>query len=180
MLGGQYSSILKFMEISDRLSRLAIFYDKEAAKCAHARAYLAACIMQTSALEAMLCGMCSMFPKEVKQTAVYKKKKFRRKRSKALDFTLSELIKIADEVGWFPPKRITWGKRATLAGFVHELRKLRNYVHPGKWAPEHPDTLKFTKKVFGVAEEIFEVAHSWLLHHLTEELRARLEVEDAS
>jgi hypothetical protein len=96
-----------------------------------------------------------------------------------LDFTLNELIKIADEIGWFPPKRITWGKRAALAGFVHELRNLRNYVHPSKWAPEHPNTLKFTKRVFGVVLEIFEVAHSWLLHHITEDLRARLEKDDS-
>jgi hypothetical protein len=168
------------MEISDRLTRLAIFYNKEAGKCSSAKAYLAACIMQTSALEAMLDGMCFLFQEEAKRTPTYQKKKFRRKRSKALDFTLNELIKIADEAGWFPPKRITWGKRATLAGFVHELRNLRNYVHPGKCAPEKPDTLKFNKRVFGVAMEIFEVAHAWLLHHIHIDLRKRLEKEDAT
>lgn len=121
--------------------------------------------------------MCFLFPTEVKATATYQRKRFRRRRNKALDFTLYELIKIADEAGWFPPKRVSWGKRATLAGFAHELRNLRNYVHPGKWAPEHPDTLKFTRKVFGVALEIFDVARSWLLHHITRDLRMRLESE---
>jgi hypothetical protein len=167
------------MEISDRLTRLAIFYDKEAAKCSRAQAYLAACIMQTSALESMLHGMCFLFPGEVKRTPTYQKKRFRRKRSKALEFTLNELIKIADEAGWFPSKRITWGKRTTLAGFAHELRNLRNYVHPGKWAPEKPDTLRFNKRVFRVALEIFDVARSWLLHRIHRDLRRGLEKESA-
>lgn len=70
---------------------------------------------------------------------------------------------------------ITWGKRATLGGFAHELRKLRNYVHPGVWAPEHPETMKFTKKVYGVAYEIFDVANSWLLHTVMQSLSKRLE-----
>jgi hypothetical protein len=97
------------MEISDRLTRLAIFYDKEASRCVQARPYLAACIMQTSALEAMLLGRCFLFSRDVKRTATYQKKKFQRKRSKALDFKLFELIEIADELGWSPPKRVTWG-----------------------------------------------------------------------
>jgi hypothetical protein len=167
------------MEISDRLTRLAMFYDKEAGRCAKGSAYLAACVMQTSALEAMLQGMCFLFPRDVKRSTAFQRKKFRRKRSKALDFTLNELVKIADELAWFPPKKVTWGKRNTLAGFVHELRNLRNYVHPGKWAPERPETLKFTKKVYGVALEIFDVTRSWLYHHITEDLRARLENEEA-
>ena len=82
-----------------------------------------------------------------------------------------ELINIADEVSWFPPKRITWGKRTTLAGFAHELRKLRNYVHLRVWAPEQPETMRFTKRVYGVAYEIFDVANSWLLHRMQESLR---------
>ena len=115
--------------------------------------------------------MCFLYPEQVKKTAMYQKKRFRRKRSRALEFSYYELINIADELSWFPPKRITWGKRATLAGFAHELRKLRNYVHPGKWAPEHPETVRFTKRVYEVAYEICDVANSWLLHRVHESLR---------
>ncbi len=159
------------MEISDRLGKLAGFYDLEARRCVRARAYLAACVMQGAALEAALQAMCFLYPERVKKTTVYQKKRFRRKRNKALDFKYHELINIADELSWFPPKRITWGKRTTLAGFAHELRKLRNYVHPGVWAPERPDTMKFTKGVYGVAYEIFDVASSWLLHRVHQSLR---------
>ena len=163
------------MNISDRLSKLAVFYDREATKCIRGKAYLAACVMQGAALEASLHAMCFLYPEKVKKTTVYQRKRFRTKRNRALEFKFYELINIADELGWFPPKRITWGKRATLGGFAHELRKLRNYVHPGVWAPEHPKTMKFTKKVYGVAYEIFDVANSWLLHTVMQSLSKRLE-----
>jgi hypothetical protein len=158
------------MDTSDRLGQVAIFFRREARKCLRGRAYLAACVMQGAAREASLQAMCFVYPEEVKKTTVYQKKRFRRKRNKALDFKYYELIKIADELSWFPAKRVTWGKRTTLAGFVHELRKLRNYVHAGVWAGEHPDTTKFTKRVFIVAQEIDEVATSWLLHRVNEGL----------
>jgi hypothetical protein len=162
------------MVISDRLSRLAVFYHSEARRCLRGRAYLAACVTQGAALEASLQGMCFLYPEHVKKTTVYQKKKFRTKRNKALEFKYYELINIADELSWFPPKRITWGKRTTLAGFAHELRKLRNYVHPGVWAPEQPTSTNFTKHVYDVAYEIFDVANSWLLHRVHESLRRRI------
>jgi hypothetical protein len=162
------------MDIADRLSKLALFYHREASRCERGRAYLAACIMQGAALEALLHGMCFLYPNDVKKTTVYHKKKFRTKRNRALEFKYYELINIADELSWFPAKRITWGKRTTLAGFAHELRKLRNYVHPGVWAPERPDTMKFTKGVYRVASEILDVAHSWLLDRVCDSLRKRM------
>jgi hypothetical protein len=98
------------VEISDRLIKLADFYHREARKCLKGRAYLAACAMQGAALEASLHAMCFLYPREMKKTTVYQKKKFRTTRNKALEFKYYELINIADELGWFPPKRITWGK----------------------------------------------------------------------
>ncbi len=158
------------MEISNRLGKLAAFYDREAGRCLRGRAYLAACVMQGAALEASLHAMCFLYRKEIKNTTVYQKKKFRTKRNKLLKFSYYELINIADELSWFPPKRITWGKRTTIAGFAHELRKLRNYVHPGVWAPERPDSMKFTKAVYNVVYEIFRVATSRLLDRVYKDL----------
>jgi hypothetical protein len=163
------------MEISERLTKLAQFYDKEAIRCKRGRAYLAACVMQGAALEAMLQAMCFLYPSELKKTSVYKKKHFRTKRNKALEFKSYELIKIADELSWFPSKRVTWGKRTTLAGFANILRDLRNHVHPGVWAPKAPNTMKFSSGAYNVAEEIFDVARGWLLHSVEESLRQKLD-----
>jgi hypothetical protein len=90
-----------------------------------------------------------------------------------LEFKYAELINMATELSWFPPKKIVvWGKRTNLAGFVHELRDLRNYVHPGVLAPKGKP-VKFTKGVFIVVFEIFEVANSWLLHRVETSTRKR-------
>ena len=165
------------MEITDRLGKLANFYTREAQKCLKGHAYLAACVMQGAALEARLQAMCFLFAPAVKKTTVCQRKRFRTKRNRFLEFKYYELINIADELGWFPSKRVTWGKRTTLAGFVHELRKLRNFVHPGVWALERPETRTFTKKVYDVVYEIFEVASSWLLHRIHQDLRKRMQRE---
>jgi hypothetical protein len=170
------------MFMSERLGEAAKFYHREARKCLRGRSYLGACVMQAAALEAILQAMCFLFPREIQKTEVYRKKLkrgFRRKRNKALDFKYVELINIAAELSWFPSKRVTvWGRRTTLAGFVHELRDLRNYVHPGVMTSEQTP-LKFTKEVFGVVFEIFEVANSWLLHRIHEGLSEELAREEA-
>ncbi len=122
------------MHISDRLLEIATFYNREARRCVKSKSYLAAAIMQVSALEAALQAMCFMYPDEVKRTTMFQRKRFKGKRHRALEFSLYELINIAEELVWFPAKKINWGERITLAGFAHEIRKLRNFVHPGVWA----------------------------------------------
>ena len=119
--------------------------------------------------------MCFIYPKEIKKTNVYRHKRFKSKRYKALEFNLYQLINIAAELSWVPSKRIRWGgKTANIAGFSHEIRKVRNFVHPGVWARERPH-LKFTKGVFGVVYEICDVANSWLLHKIEQNLLKKLE-----
>jgi len=135
------------------------------------KAYLAATVMQVAAFEAGLQAMCFLYLQEVKKTTVYAKKHFRAERNRALEFSLHQLINIAEELGWLPSKQITWaGKRATVGGFSHEIRKVRNNVHPGVWARDRSDPLKFTKGVYGVVEQVIDVANSWLLHRVEKNL----------
>ncbi len=165
------------MGIADRLIEIATFYNNEARRCVKSRSYLAASIMQASALEATLQAMCFLYPEEIKRTATFQRKRFKRPRYRALEFSLYELINIADELAWFPAKKIKWGKRATLAGFAHEIRKLRNYVHPGVWARERAPT-KFSKRHFDVIVEVFDVATDWLVHRVNQSLKKRMEKSD--
>lgn len=164
---------------SDRLLEIANVYVREARKCAKANAYLAAVILEVSAFEAMLQAMCCLYPEDVKATPTYQRKRFRRKKDKALEFTLNELISIAREAHWFPAKRFNWaGKRADVAGFAHEARKVRNFVHPGVRARER-DPLKFTKGVHHVvAHEIIDVAISWLRHRNDQSLLKHMKREE--
>ena len=167
------------MDISGRLGELMKSYRRESRKCLRGKAYLGATLMEVSAFEAGLQAMCFLYPTEVKRTTVYAKKRFRGKRNRALEFSLSQLIEIGEELAWFPPKRLNWaGKRASLAGFVHEIRKVRNYVHPGVWARDRSDPLKFTKGVYEIVCEITDVANSWLLHRIEKSLLKRMEKEE--
>lgn len=154
-------------------------YLHEARKCTRGKAYLAATVMQVAALEAGLQAMCFIYPEEMKKSSVYAKKGFRGKRNKALEFSLYELITIVEELRWFPPNRTTWaGKRATVGGFSHQIRNVRNFVHPGVRAGERSDPLKFTKGLYGVVYEIAEVANSWLLHRVEKNLLKAMKKEE--
>jgi hypothetical protein len=171
----------KFNGTSDRLVRAGANFRREAKRCLNGKAYIAAVVMEVSALEANLQAMCAIYPNEVKKTIVYQKKKFRRKRDRALEFTLYQLINIARELGWLPKKRVTWaGKRADIAGFTHEIREVRNFVHPARWAKERDGAMKFSKGVYGVVQEVCEVANSWLLHRVHQSLIERMEREERS
>ena len=104
---------------------------------------------------------------------------FSRQEEQGLEFSLYELITIVEELRWFPPKRTTWaGKRATVGGFSHQTRKVRNFVHPGVRAGERSDPLKFTKGLYGVVYEIAEVANSWLLHRVEKNLLKAMKKEE--
>src|SRR5207245_7533265 len=92
-------------------------------------------------------------------TTIFRRKRFTGARYRALEFSLYELISIADELVWFPAKRIKRGKRTTLAGFAHRIRKLRNFVHPGVWARKRTPT-KFSRQSYGVILEVLDVTTS--------------------
>jgi hypothetical protein len=64
--------------------------------------------------------------------------------------------------------------RTTLAGFAHQIRKVRNFVHPGVWAAERSGSTRFNKTAFEVGYEIYEVANSWLVHHVEWNLAKKL------
>jgi hypothetical protein len=155
------------MGIVERLTEISVFYHKEAHKCSRARAYFSACVMQVASFEAALQAMCSLYRRDVRKTTVYQRKRFRTTRNRALEFSLYELINIADELAWFPATRFTWaGKRATIGEFSHEIREVRNYVHPGKWVREHPTTTKPSKGWDAVICEVCDVAFFWLSRRL--------------
>jgi NurA-like 5'-3' nuclease len=164
------------MEISDRLVKLAVFYDREALRCANARAYFAATVLESAALEAMLYGMCSLFSDDVKRTTIYKNWKFKTRRNRFLEFKFSHLIKIAKELEWFPKKRVRWaGRRGDLADFTHDMRDTRNHIHADKWARHVSHSLNYRKANWETVKEIFEVAHSWLTHNLNKRLLRDIE-----
>lgn len=159
------------MEIVDRLSKLAGYYLQEARRCKKNRGFFAASVMEVAALEAVLQSMCFIYSNEIRKTTTFAKKKFRRKRYKALDFSLFELIKIAEELNWFPNKKIAWaGMRKNLIGYLHETRGIRNLIHPGEWARQRSLPLKIYKGTYLFVNETVDVVNSLLLRRVNSEI----------
>ena len=65
------------VDTSDRLAKIALFYHREAERCADNGAYFAACVLSAAALEALLLSMCYVEDRAVRRTLIYKQKRFR-------------------------------------------------------------------------------------------------------
>jgi hypothetical protein len=147
----------------DRLDVIARRFQKEARKCHKAKAHLPACIMQASAMEASLQAMCYLYPKAVAQTPTYQRKRFRRKRDKALELKLRELISIAFETGWLPKGEVSCGgKSMTIAQICDEVRRIRNLVHPGAQVRYRAESAEVSNRTYIGVYAIFAFVVCWL------------------
>ena len=148
-------------DISERLGKLARFITVKLNDVPREKELLLRCL-RSAALEAMLHAMCCLYSEAVRRTQVYQRRNFKpKKRFRSLEFSLYELIKIAKELSWFPPKRILWaGKRGDLALFVQGMREIRNHLHPAKWARQRSVPITYKKANFAFVEEIFEISHT--------------------
>jgi hypothetical protein len=92
----------------------------DAQKCVHQHMYLAAIVLMGSILEGLILARVTLSPSIAYQSGVVPKDKNNRPKQYN-DWSLSELINVATDVGWIKRDR---GK------FGHALRESRNIVHP--------------------------------------------------
>jgi hypothetical protein len=117
---------------SEQLAKISLFYHGEAERCARNRAYFAACVLGTAALEALLLAMCQVEHRQARSTSVYRQKTFSSRRNRFLEFNLFQLINIAAELTWILGKEIRLHEhKATFKDLMHAVRETRNMVHPG-------------------------------------------------
>lgn len=88
--------------------------------CFDAKAYLAATILMGSFLEGMLLSVMQSFPKEANSTSASPKNQ-NGKAKNFEDWTLSDMINVSHECGWFD---------LDVHRFSHSLRSFRNLIHP--------------------------------------------------
>ena len=118
---------------------------QEVIKCIDNEAYLAAIIMMGSILEGILLAIIHKFPKKANQAPAAPKYKDG-KVKKFWEWSLSEMIDVAHEVGWL---------QGDVKRFAHVLRDYRNLVHP--WhqmvikEPPDEDTCKIAWQVVQAA-----------------------------
>lgn len=166
-------AIVPIESTSDRLAKIALFYDREAKRCAAKRAYLAASILNGAAIEALLLSMCYVEDAAVRRTAIYKNKRFRSKRNRFFEFSLFQLINVAVELRWIPTREIELdGRKTTLQDLLHAARETRNMIHPAAWSKEGgPDRPR--KGTYESVLEVFDVTREWLVHTVMVALRRK-------
>ncbi|MFM0062942.1 hypothetical protein [Paraburkholderia aspalathi] len=143
--------------INDIISR----YENEAHSAAGAKAYTAAITMVGAALEGILLLRCLLSKKKASEVAASLP---RARRPKAMErperWTFDNLIEVCAAAGWLPAisTRLADYSPSSLA---HELRKLRNFVHPGRLAEERP-WVEYDEREFQIAVAIFETLRQTL------------------
>jgi len=137
---------------------------KEADLCLQNKCYIAALILYGSVLESLLLCMCFVYPEKVRKTQVYKKRKnkSKRKRDIFLEFTLNDLINIADELKWFPMQDKI-DDISIFRDWVKWVQETRNLIHPARWLKPDPyfgnihrEIQDFSKRKFKRYVEISE------------------------
>lgn len=111
-------------------------YERDAKRAASVELYGPAVILLGAAVEGLLLIRC--LKSKRKASKIYKKLKKPSKLSdKPMKWTFENLALVCEKAGWLPD--IKYKEEVYLpAGFVSMLRRMRNYIHPGRIALETP------------------------------------------
>ena len=152
----------------NELLRLSTYYHGLAKKCMKAKAYLPACIMAGSALEAAVPAMCECCYDEILQTSLPIDRKHKTK--PLLHWTLHECLKVARGCGWLPSglaRGESWrNEKAKTGDYAIVVKELRNLVHPSCYLDDLPRgrlTKGRAKLVFRVMSDVANLFHDRLV-----------------
>ena len=99
-----------------------------------------------------------------------------------LSLTLSDLIKVAKDMGWLPYRldrdcKGKWDeKQAHIGDHAEILRMIRNLIHPGNYIKKYKNK-RITKKYSERASLTMQFIHEWLYHHLASSIVEQMENE---
>ncbi len=118
-------------------------YHREAKRCYENNCYLASFVMYGAVLEGYLLAMCFCQADKVRRTEKYldikrrykKKYKEDRKRGFFLEFSLRDLLKIAEELKWIPFDEKV-GDAGIVRDWIFRVKQTRNLIHPARWLKE--------------------------------------------
>ena len=146
--------------------RLYRFYWREAERCEEAKAYLAACVMLGSALEALLVLMINVYDEEADATGRVPTKGG--KSEPLLAWDLAELLRVAKATNWLPTGLALdddWNSRKAKVGdYAEVVRMIRNLAHPGRYVKEHLGR-RVTKKYLQRQFDVVDACRDWLSDH---------------
>jgi hypothetical protein len=146
-------------ELLDTLVDTVKRYEIEARSAAHAGAFTAAIALLGAATEGLLLLRCLRSKAKAVQTAQNLPVKMRPKDVNALPrWTFDQLIHVCLHSGWLPQiETATMGIKPD--GLAHQLRQMRNYIHPGKVCTDRP-WIQAELREFEDAEAIYTTIYS--------------------
>jgi hypothetical protein len=136
---------------------IVVRYEEDARRAASVKAYSSAITAIGAAVEGLLILRCLKSPKKALWTA----KKLKRPKLRPQDdpdpasWSFDMLIQVCSKASWMPPFE-TETLKVDAAGLADFIRKLRNYVHPGKVYRERPWS-EVDHRDFNDAEAIYTV-----------------------
>jgi len=175
------------------LSKLLEKLVKEVEECYRNKCYIASMILYGAILETLLLCMCFAYSEQVRKTKVYQKVKRKciknniRKRGFILEFTLTDLLKVSEELKWLPMKEKieNIGVFKEFRDWVMWVKETRNLVHPACWLK--PDKYfgnihklmktsrrKTIKKFVEISEETVGGIRELLLGKIMKDLKRKL------
>jgi hypothetical protein len=137
----------------DDLLRIAVSYKRQAEKCAGVKAYHASSIFLASAVEASILAMYYCFSSQARKSKTYRSLKNGRKN--ILYWDLFQLVRLAKELKWIPPKVSVGRSRYSISDTIDQLRQTRNTIHPGNYLRTRDGNLVGVRD-FKRAERIFQ------------------------
>lgn len=120
--------------------------------------------MLGAVLEALLILMVNVYPEEAEQTGKIPTIKGRPK--PLINWSLAEALRVAEAAHWLPStvdlQKEKWnGRNARVGKSGETIQKLRNFVHPARYAKDHYGQ-KITQKYLKRQFEALLVCRSWL------------------
>jgi hypothetical protein len=177
---------MKHLELTDaqeaELHRLSRVYRREAERAAEGKAYLAACVMAGSGLEALLMVMVNGYPDDLVAVAD-KLPKHKGGPKPLLKWSLAELLRVAKLAGWLPAGMELdddWSRRkAKIGDYAEVVRMTRNLLRPAVYIEEHYKQ-RITKKYYDSVYDTVAVAAGHLGARVERSLLARMKAEEES
>jgi hypothetical protein len=125
-------------ELKDALQDVVQRYEQDARRASGVGAYTAAITLLGAGLEGLLLLRCIKSKGKARRIAAVLPRKARPRNCNDLSsWRFETLIETCLAAGWLPPLASEVA-RYNPAGMAHSLRKMRNFVHPGKRATERP------------------------------------------
>lgn len=149
-------------EVALAVRDIVVRYEDDARRAAAAQAYSAAITLLGAGLEGLLLLRClKSKQKSLRIANILPKRERPRSPRDPTTWNFQTLIEVCLKAGWFASLSTSIAQYDP-AGLAHAVRRMRNYVHPGKYARERP-WVEVDEREYKDAEAIYVALRSAII-----------------